>query len=319
MALLLSAFDGLSVADLETALKNSARDLGAAGPDNNYGFGLVNALAAFTVLDGEPALAVTDPINPTDDLLLPFGAVVPRGTADSTLTLRNAGTGILFFQAIGAGLQPPFALIGDGCSGRGLVAGESCQITLRFTPGALGEFAGNLTIATNGVGGVVAVALTGIGNTPPPPAELLSPSDGATGLASPVTLEWFQPADADGDVLTPTVLLSRTGNFDDSVQVAFFPPAAALLAGAAGLLLAALALDRPWRRGRLLLLAAAILVVCWACGGGGGGDDAPAPAGETLRLPAGNLAPGVTYFWKVVTRDSRGSEVDSAVRRFTTR
>ncbi len=47
MALLLSAFPDLSVESLESALLESARDLGPAGPDNQYGYGLVNALEAF--------------------------------------------------------------------------------------------------------------------------------------------------------------------------------------------------------------------------------------------------------------------------------
>ena len=47
MALLLSAFPGTAVADLEAAIARSAVDLGAAGPDNVYGNGLVDVAAAY--------------------------------------------------------------------------------------------------------------------------------------------------------------------------------------------------------------------------------------------------------------------------------
>ena len=50
MALLLSADPQASVEDLEQALKNSARDLGLSGPDNTYGYGLIDALRAYSYL-----------------------------------------------------------------------------------------------------------------------------------------------------------------------------------------------------------------------------------------------------------------------------
>jgi bacillopeptidase F len=50
MALLLGAFPETSVTALETALKQSATDLGPAGRDNVYGYGLVDVLAAYSVL-----------------------------------------------------------------------------------------------------------------------------------------------------------------------------------------------------------------------------------------------------------------------------
>ncbi len=55
MALLLSAFPNASVADLESALKQSAHDLGITGADNSYGYGLTDALAAYNqLLSGQP-------------------------------------------------------------------------------------------------------------------------------------------------------------------------------------------------------------------------------------------------------------------------
>jgi bacillopeptidase F len=47
MALLLSALPGATVEMVESALKQSALDLGASGPDNVYGYGFVDALHAY--------------------------------------------------------------------------------------------------------------------------------------------------------------------------------------------------------------------------------------------------------------------------------
>jgi len=50
MALLLSAYPGAGVSDLETAIKTSALDLGQTGPDNSYGYGLLDVMEAYTYL-----------------------------------------------------------------------------------------------------------------------------------------------------------------------------------------------------------------------------------------------------------------------------
>lgn len=50
MALLAAAFPAATVAELEAALTATANDLGAAGADNMFGYGLTNALAAYNLL-----------------------------------------------------------------------------------------------------------------------------------------------------------------------------------------------------------------------------------------------------------------------------
>jgi bacillopeptidase F len=56
LALLAGAFPNASVAELDAALTQSAHDLGVGGADNGYGYGLLDAPAAWTRLD-TPALA----------------------------------------------------------------------------------------------------------------------------------------------------------------------------------------------------------------------------------------------------------------------
>ncbi len=50
MALLRGAFPSATVAELESALKETGVDLGAAGPDDTYGYGMVDAPEAFAWL-----------------------------------------------------------------------------------------------------------------------------------------------------------------------------------------------------------------------------------------------------------------------------
>jgi len=56
MALLMSAFPDASPAEIEQALIKSAGDLGPSGPDNDYGYGLVDADKAYRRLQGDRGL-----------------------------------------------------------------------------------------------------------------------------------------------------------------------------------------------------------------------------------------------------------------------
>ena len=56
LALLLNAYPDLTACDQEGALLSTAVDLGAAGPDNNYGYGRVDVLDAYEWLSGTEIL-----------------------------------------------------------------------------------------------------------------------------------------------------------------------------------------------------------------------------------------------------------------------
>jgi subtilisin family serine protease len=61
LALLLSAFSDFPVADQQAALLNSAVDLGPTGPDNDYGNGRLDVLAAYQWLQQNPPGATPTP------------------------------------------------------------------------------------------------------------------------------------------------------------------------------------------------------------------------------------------------------------------
>ncbi|PLX83000.1 MAG: hypothetical protein C0617_12980 [Desulfuromonas sp.] len=80
-ALLLEAFPETPVALLETVLRQGASDLGVQGPDNDAGFGLVNAPASLDALQAELGNRPPDPVVLLDP---PDGAL----GLDTTVTFR---------------------------------------------------------------------------------------------------------------------------------------------------------------------------------------------------------------------------------------
>jgi hypothetical protein len=83
LALLLSAFPGINTESQAASLLNTAADLGIAGPDNDYGYGSVDALAAYNWL------AAGNRITPTP---IPTATATPLPTATLTPTPAPTST-----------------------------------------------------------------------------------------------------------------------------------------------------------------------------------------------------------------------------------
>lgn len=314
LALLLDAFPGLSPAALETTLYASAVDLGEAGADNVYGYGLVSAFNAFEALSGNPVVFLHDPVAPVDDGILPFDNIPPGTSKELAVTVRNAGGGGLTITSVGgAGLVAPFSLpaLAETCSGAVLTAGESCTVTLRFAPPTHDVFSGTLEIISSA--GPLSVALSGSGNTAPVAPVLVFPASGAS-VERPVTLGWIHPGDADGDPVTDEVVISTSPHLASTLPRPLPAGTGAMLAGFG--LAGALFLRR-----RFALAGSAALLVLLAfllsCGGGGGTAPVPLTADRTAVLTT--LAPATTYYWKIVSSDGFGGNSQSAIGSFTTR
>jgi len=67
LALLKNAFPTLPISALESALKESALDLGKLGVDNAYGYGLIDAFEAYTILINQDSENLNDEANYKDD------------------------------------------------------------------------------------------------------------------------------------------------------------------------------------------------------------------------------------------------------------
>jgi hypothetical protein len=301
--------------------------LGPGGPDNSYGYGLVNAQAAFNQLN-DALLGIVDPVFPPDDGILPFGSVPVGGTATSTITLQNDGSGLLFIQSVSVAEAPsPFSIPDNTCT-QGLPPGASCTVSVRFAPAAHQRFAARLDVLSNSsAGSVTSLELTGTGNTPPPAPQPVAPADGATGLATTVMLQWDQMPDVDGDMVSNEVFFSTSVDFSQGAPIEVTSRTDAggktLLAGVgAFLMLFGMAGGNRKRKWHVLaggLLVTALLLLL-SCGGGGGGGGGGAPVvGEVRSLELTGLAPATTYFWKVAAVDSLGDRTEGPVRSFTTR
>ena len=313
MALLLSAFPDISVSTLETALKQSAIDLGTLGADNAYGYGLVDSLSAFNYLAGLKNIDVTDSIVPQNDRIVAFGSVSPGGSALASVRVRNAGSGPLSLGPSDvSNVNEPFIVTSDACSDRVLLAGEACLIGLRFTPADPGSFAGSLIIFSNAVNeGRVAVAISGIGNTPPLAPQPLYPANGAT-VGSTVTFRWLPASDTDGDVISQYLVYSPHADFSFSTthQVETIQPS---VLATGGLLLGVLLFGQARRRRNSMvsLIVTVLLLAMVACGGGDGDSDSPEADQSTT---VSGLVSGASYYWKMVAMDSHGAETQSATR-----
>lgn len=60
MALLMEAFPSASVSEIESALRDSAQDLGSVDADNDYGYGLIDLAAAYDLLSLAPVPSDAD-------------------------------------------------------------------------------------------------------------------------------------------------------------------------------------------------------------------------------------------------------------------
>jgi subtilisin family serine protease len=122
LALLLSAFPNLTVAQQEAALKNSARDLGAAGPDSTFGWGRLDVLAA-------------------------YGALGPARDFTLSATPASASTSQGGSVEYSVSVTPLNGFTGDvGLSVTGLPAGASASFAPATVAGGSG--ASQLTVAT---------------------------------------------------------------------------------------------------------------------------------------------------------------------------
>ncbi|AXQ30122.1 choice-of-anchor D domain-containing protein [Solimonas sp. K1W22B-7] len=96
---------------------------------------------------------------------LSFGnIVVDASSAVQSVTVSNPGTVPLQVGALALGGSHPgdFVIVANGCTGA-VAASASCEIDVRFTPGATGSRSANLSIPSNASGSPELVSLSGSG------------------------------------------------------------------------------------------------------------------------------------------------------------
>jgi hypothetical protein len=116
----------------------------------------------------------TEPILGSDQGGLGFG-VQPVGTTAPTLTatLRNTGNAPLLVDtaSISGAEAADFAIVGNGCAGTTLAAGEGCSIDVQFTPTASSVRNASLDVAS--AAGSRSLSLSGTGSAPAPGQQVV--------------------------------------------------------------------------------------------------------------------------------------------------
>ncbi|MFQ5589119.1 MAG: hypothetical protein ACE5F7_09795, partial [Nitrospiria bacterium] len=190
----------------------------------------------------------------------------------------------------------------------------------------------------------VSVTLTGTAlaagsNSPPTAPQLVSPTDGQTGVATNITLKWLTSGDPDGDALTYELLLCTFAQFQTpscapttvAKSSSAYPPFSKIGFAGSGLLIFGFFFGikktrrRNTKAGISILFLAALFLLAQGCGGGGDGNGntdtgtAGTTGGvETSASPPNPLSPDTTYLWQITAKDGRGGETSSVVWRFTT-
>ena len=252
LALLLSACSGMTVDQQAQALRNSALDLGDAGPDPIFGYGRIDALAA---LDYVKALGCVAPPAPPLTLACAAGTgskgtpyssslVASGGTAPYRFAIETGGlppglildpnTGAITGTPQSAGTYPYTAVVTDSASGTALSARVNCSITIT-TP------VQPLTLACpcseGRVDSAYSSALTASGGTTPyrfsiaagslPSGLRLDPATGAvTGIPKKAGTSTFAAKVTDSTAGTP---LDKTANC--SIAIAAAPQPSVLHVG----------------------------------------------------------------------------------------
>jgi subtilisin family serine protease len=231
LALLLSAFPDLSADRQQGALESSAVDLGDAGPDNAYGHGRLDALAAYNWLATAPDFTIG--VSPAQATTAPGGTVsytasvagVNGFTGDVALTL----SGLSGAQA-GWTISPSVVTGGAG----------SAQITV-VTSASIAPGSYPLTITATG-GGLSRTAAARLVVTAPPDFALAAtPSSGSAAAGSATT---YTVAVTGMNGFTGTVTPSVTG-LPGTVGTASFSPSTVTGSGSTTLTIATLASAPP--------------------------------------------------------------------------
>ena len=254
--------------------------------------------------------AVTPSLTSTPGALSFGSETIGSTSAAQTVTLTNTSSVAVTITSVTA--NGPFAVTSQ--CGASVAAAATCSIAVTFTPTAVGQQTGSLTISDNAVGSPQTIALTGSGVAALSVAPQAGQSTSATvesGAAATYALMLTAgpgfsgtssltcsgaPANATCTITPSSLALSTGGSGNFSVTVTTSQQVAMsrdrsmhLQLAGAGLLLGVLTLPIFAKRSRLpagLMMLAALLAILPIAGCGGGSSTKP-PSTQ-------NVAPG-TY------------------------
>jgi len=150
---------GRTNAEVRQALTGSAIDLGNPGRDTSFGFGLVQAKAAYDYLLNPPPT----PAVVLDKSTIAFGnQSVNLSSAATTVTVTSNGTAPATLAAALSGTNANQFVLVNNCGTTPLVPPATCTLTVSFRPTSSGNKVATLTVTPTG-GTARTVTLTGTG------------------------------------------------------------------------------------------------------------------------------------------------------------
>jgi hypothetical protein len=158
-----------------------------------------------------------------------FGNVLGGTQPTFTFTVTNTGqatAGTIGSPSVGTA-GGAFALVGSSCSGQTLAAGQSCPMTIRYTPNGTGTSNDSLSLSASPGGSVSAtyqgkgagtaanlqIAIVDGDGTPPPSSSYGSSASDSAGAGNDFTQIWIRnTGQADALISNNPVPLTNTGN-----------------------------------------------------------------------------------------------------------
>lgn len=176
---------------VRTALTGSAKDLGTAGRDTSFGFGLVQAKAAYDYLLSPPP----PPVYTSDRAAVAFASsVVVGGTSTEELVrLTNTGSVAVPLASVALGGTNANQFVLRNACGASIAVGATCDIGLTLKPTSAGNKSATLTVTGSGGAATTTFAVSGTAVSHPLSTSVTSiafarTTVGATSTATTVTL-----------------------------------------------------------------------------------------------------------------------------------
>lgn len=177
-------------AQVRQALIGSAKDLGTAGRDNNFGYGLVQAKAAYDYLLSPPPL----PVYTRSRTSVAFSSVIAGATGSEELVqLTNTGTVAVPLTSVALGGTNANQFVLRNACGSTIAVGASCDIGVSFKPTTSGNKTASVTVTAGSGGAATTVSLSGTAisyafTRTPTSISFARTTVGATSAATTVTV-----------------------------------------------------------------------------------------------------------------------------------
>lgn len=145
--------------------------------------------------------ATPQPVVSVSNNVIDLGSQALGSSAIGSVTLTNSGQAPLVLSAltVSGAAAGDYALAGSCVAGASIAVGQTCTLSARFTPSALGTRPASIAVASNAP--MVTLGLTGVGAAAAAPIATLAP-----------TTQDFGTVAIGGAPLQRTVMLTNSGN-----------------------------------------------------------------------------------------------------------